>query len=131
MKDQRIAVGAAVLDDPRADLPRRAGAVVNHHLLPEKLCELVLKRAGVEVGAAACRERTDEADRFVRVALCSECGNGGHRKQGSCEHAEPDGTSAKFMHDLPPMSLLSGTEARWVPSIARFAGGWQNHFSRR
>ena len=81
---------------------------LDHDLLPEKLRELVLKCAGVEIGAATSRERTDQAYGLGRVALCSKCRTGRCRQQGSGEHTEPDQASVKHLHGLPPISLLSG-----------------------
>jgi hypothetical protein len=60
LHDQRIAVGARPRDDLRSDHRVSAGAVVDDHVLSERVAEVLRQRARDDVGAAARRERHDE-----------------------------------------------------------------------
>ncbi|MEI7771390.1 MAG: M20/M25/M40 family metallo-hydrolase, partial [Chloroflexales bacterium] len=61
--DQRIAVGCALGDDVRAYVAARARTVVDQHLLPEFLRQLLRAGAHDDVDGAAGRERHHDAHR--------------------------------------------------------------------
>jgi hypothetical protein len=65
-KAERVAVGRRLGDHVGADIAARPWAVVDNELLAEPRIELVADDAGRDVGAAASRERHDNADRPIR-----------------------------------------------------------------
>ena len=68
-QEQRIAVGRRFRRDLGPDGRSGAAAIVDDDLLPERFGELRRHDARHRVGAAAGRERDDEADRLHRVGL--------------------------------------------------------------
>ena len=65
----RVAVGRGLRPGGGADVALRAGAVVDDHLLAPRLAQLRRQDARQRVGAAARRERHDEAHRLVGKLL--------------------------------------------------------------
>ncbi|MNN47293.1 hypothetical protein D3C81_1617090 [compost metagenome] len=79
---QRVTIGRGLGHGFSADGARGAGAVVDHHGLLQVLAHFLADDAGSGVGRAAGRERHDEPDRLVRVALLGQRGRGGQRQRG-------------------------------------------------
>ena len=68
-QQQRVAVGRALGDRVGADDRAGAGAVVDDHVLPQRLLQPLCDDAAEDIGRAAGCERHDDADRASRVVL--------------------------------------------------------------
>src|SRR5205814_1555528 len=67
--DQRVSVGIGPRDLFHGDVAAAAGLVLDHELLAQALAHLGGEGARDDRGAAARRERYDQADRLGRVGL--------------------------------------------------------------
>src|SRR5439155_775255 len=83
-------VGAALVGNRRHD-GAGAGAIFDHHLLPERLRHLREHRAREEVGRAARRVGHDQADRLRRISLRLRGRRRGDRRGGEREAAHQYG----------------------------------------
>src|SRR4029079_12733005 len=86
-----VAVGRGFHADLRAERAAGAGAVLHDDLLLQRLGQLLRGDARDEVGAAARRERRDEADRLRRVGRLRHrwrCKRGGAKEEGGSRKAE-------------------------------------------
>ena len=86
--EQRVAVGRRARRHLGAEAAARAGAVLDHEGLAERLAHALAAQPRDEVRIAAGRERHDHAHRLVRIG-----GVGGARQSG-CERRGRDGGQA-------------------------------------
>ena len=68
-EEDGVAVGRRLGERIGREIAARAGAILHHHRLAELLGELVAEEPGQGVDGAAGRERHDDADGPVRIAL--------------------------------------------------------------
>ena len=67
---EHVAVGCGLGAHCRADVALRAAAIVDDDLLAPLLGQFGAEHASERVGAAARRERNDQAHRFFRIVRC-------------------------------------------------------------
>ena len=100
-RHEGAAVGLGGGYDLRADVGGRARAVVDHHLLAQRLAHGLGHGAGQHVGAAAGRVRHDPAQRLVGQRL------GGGPGGGRCGGAGGDGFEKRSaVHGLSPVDII-------------------------
>ncbi len=84
-EDDRVAVRLGASDAPRADCARGAGHILDDHVLPEGLADLLADDAGNRVGRSAGRVGDDELDHAARKRLCPGRADG---KRGAGQKVE-------------------------------------------
>jgi hypothetical protein len=91
-QQQGVAIRRALGHGLRADLAAGAGAVVDHHRLPEQLAELEADGAGDDIRSGAGREADDQAHLAVGVGARlgerrqRQAGGEGQGEQVSAQH---------------------------------------------
>jgi hypothetical protein len=101
-EEQRVAVGRAVRNELGADEARRAGAVIDDDLLPQRLTEPLRHHARDYVDGTSRRRRREHAYRPAGVA---RVGRGLRRGERACaHHCEP----CNFHKQAYQRSLLVG-----------------------
>jgi hypothetical protein len=96
---QRVAVGCRFDGAGDADACARAGDVLDHDRLAERLAHALAQDAGERVGRAARRERHDHRNGARRILL-GECVAGERT-----EHGRDDGRSSEPSHGHPPWNV--------------------------
>ncbi|MNN31100.1 hypothetical protein D3C81_1447730 [compost metagenome] len=92
--EQRIAVRGRLRNQLRRDGAVGAGAIVDHHVLAERIAQFLGRDARDGIGAAAGGKRHDKADRTAGPAISSVDSGGkrqrcqrGQRQDGGGKHA--------------------------------------------
>src|SRR5258706_15913973 len=105
---EHVAVRRSLGAHCRADVALRTAAIVDDDLLAPLLGKFCAEHAPQRVGAAARRERHDQAHRFVRIGR--RCARSGYerkrqdeRNQHALHHASPQ--SVHYEYGLAPDSL--------------------------
>ena len=95
----RVAVGRGLGDRVGAEIAARTDTILDHDLLAQPGTEPLRQNARNDIGAAACRERHDQADRPLRPSGGGVPGLGGSgaRRNHQCRYDDQD-----FIISEPP-----------------------------